>query len=126
MLRSRYKQRFQDLKHLVLRSEVDALHYRGDGFVEPLEPDVDPGPQPSGWVVVTQDAWGAQLAAAVLPETGYIRDNAFLYAVGASGRSSDICGAGSASAGGRCEGQVRGGGYRQTRRPVRVIRMEDF
>ena len=85
MLRFRYRQRFQDLKHLVLRSEVDALHYRGDGFVEPLEPDVDPGPQPSGWVVVTQDAWGAQLAAAVLPETGYIRDNAFLYAVGPAG-----------------------------------------
>lgn len=84
MLEWRYKHRF-DRHRLVTKSGADGLESWTDWLIDPPDRDLDLDPQPSGWVIVTPDYRGAELAADVLPVHGYVRPNAFLFAVGREG-----------------------------------------
>ena len=85
MLEWRYKHRFDRHQHLVTKSGADGLESWTDWLIDPPDRDLDLDPQPSGWVIVTPDYRGAELAADVLPVHGYVRPNAFLFAVGREG-----------------------------------------
>ena len=84
MLRWRYEHRF-DSPVLEMSSEAEEMERRRNPMLEEPDPDFDPSPQPSGWVIITPDKRGAGIAAEVLPEYGFMRSNAFLFAIGVEG-----------------------------------------
>lgn len=81
MLRWRYEHRF-DNPALEMRSEAEEVERRRNPLLEEPDPDFDPSPQASGWVIITPDKRGAGIAAEVLPEHGFTRSDAFLFAIG--------------------------------------------
>ena len=84
MLRWRYEHRF-DNPALEMSSGAEEMERRRNPLLEEPDPDFDPSPQLSGWVIITPDKRGAEIAAEVLPEHGYMRSNAFLFAIGVEG-----------------------------------------
>ena len=85
MLQWRYQNRFGNLRKLEISSGAEEMDRRRNPLVDPQDHDFDPYPQPSGWVIITPDRRGAEIALDVLPKTGYMRSNAFLVAIGPEG-----------------------------------------
>ena len=91
MLRWRYEHRF-DNPALEMRSEAEEMERRRNSLLEEPDPDFDPSPQASGWVIITPDIRGVEIAAEVLPERGFMRSNAFLLAIGVEGGTREYVG----------------------------------
>ena len=78
MLEWRYKHRFDRHRHVVTKCGADVLESWSDWLIDPPDRDFDPYPEPSGWVIVTPDHRGVELAEQVLPRP-------ILFAVGREG-----------------------------------------
>ena len=85
MLRWRYSHLFDDYRRLITRSEAEEMERRQNKQIEAPDPDLDPNPQPSGWVIVGRDRRAIEIAKEVLPQHGHLRSQAYLYAIGPEG-----------------------------------------
>ena len=65
---------------------ADGLESWTDWLIDPPDRDLDLDPQPSGWVIVTPDYRGAELAADVLPVHGCCEAQRLFVRGGARGR----------------------------------------
>ena len=85
MLRWRYQHRFDRFWALEMSSGAEEMDRGRDPLITPPDPDFDSSPQPSAWVIISQDQKGAEIAEEVLPRSEYMRANAFLFAIGTEG-----------------------------------------
>ena len=85
MLRWRYQHRFDRFRALEMSSGAEEMDRGRDPLITPPDPDFDPSPQPSAWVIISHDQKGAKIAEEVLPYSEYMRRNAFLFAIGTKG-----------------------------------------
>ena len=75
---NRWNNRFSD-RRLVRVSEAEELDRDRDKYINPPDPDYDPTPQLSGYVMCGRDSCALYLAQRAIPRTYYIRPPAFLW-----------------------------------------------